>query len=171
ARGLVDGFYVFAQDVTAQRDAQALIQAQNFSLSQEVQARTAERDRLWALSEDLLMIADFEGQLVRVSPSWSRHLGYSEAELLSRPYRELIHPDDLPKVMVALDELRRSGLPTRLENRVLAANGSWRWLSWTLSLDNDQERLTGAGRDVTREKEAMETQALLEEQLRQSQKM
>nr|WP_137279103.1 PAS domain S-box protein [Pseudomonas rhizoryzae] len=171
ARGLVDGFYVFAQDVTAQRDAQALIQAQNFSLSQEVQARTAERDRLWALSEDLLMIADFEGQLVRVSPSWSRHLGYSEAELLSRPYRELIHPDDLPKVMVALDELRRSGLPTRLENRALAANGSCRWLSWTLSLDNDQERLTGAGRDVTREKEAMETQALLEEQLRQSQKM
>jgi PAS domain S-box-containing protein len=171
ARGAVDGFYVFAQDVTVQRDAQALIQAQNLSLSQEVQARTAERDRLWALSEDLLMIADFEGQLVRVSPSWSRHLGYSEAELLSRPYRELIHPDDLPKVVVALDELRRSGLPTRLENRVLAANGSWRWLSWTLSLDNDQERLTGAGRDVTREKEAMETQALLEEQLRQSQKM
>ncbi|KTT62011.1 histidine kinase [Pseudomonas oryzihabitans] len=171
ARGVVDGFYVFAQDVTAQRDAQALIQAQNFSLSQEVQARTAERDRLWALSEDLLMIADFEGQLVRVSPSWSRHLGYSEAELLSRPYTELIHPDDLPKVMAALDELRRSGLPTRLENRALAANGSCRWLSWTLSLDNDQERLTGAGRDVTREKEAMETQALLEEQLRQSQKM
>ncbi|KTT13534.1 histidine kinase [Pseudomonas oryzihabitans] len=171
ARGVVDGFYVFAQDVTAQRDAQALIQAQNFSLSQEVQARTAERDRLWALSEDLLMIADFEGQLVRVSPSWSRHLGYSEAELLSRPYTELIHPDDLPKVMAALDELRRSGLPTRLENRALAANGSCRWLSWTLSLDNDQQRLTGAGRDVTREKEAMETQALLEEQLRQSQKM
>ncbi|WP_459474364.1 PAS domain S-box protein [Pseudomonas sp. No.117] len=171
ARGAVDGFYVFAQDVTAQRDAQALIQAQNLSLSQEVQARTVERDRLWAQSEDLLLIADFAGRLLRVSPSWSRRLGYSEAELLSRPYTELIHPDDLPKVLTALDELRRSGLPARLENRVQAANGSWHWLSWTLSLDTDQERLTGAARDVTREKEAMETQALLEEQLRQSQKM
>jgi len=171
ARGAVDGFYVFAQDVTVQRDAQALIQAQNFSLSQEVQARTAERDRLWALSEDLLLTADFTGQLLRVSPSWSRGLGYSEADLLSRPYPELIHPDDLPGVLAALDELRRSGLPTRVENRVQAANGSWRWLAWTLSLDLDQEHLTGAGRDITREKEAMETQAVLEEQLRQSQKM
>jgi len=171
ARGAVDGFYVFAQDVTVQRDAQALIQAQNLSLSQEVQARTAERDRLWALSEDLLLTADFTGQLLRVSPSWSRGLGYSAAELLSRPYLELIHPDDLPGVLAALDELRRSGLPTRVENRVQAANGSWRWLAWTLSLDLDQEHLTGAGRDITREKEAMETQALLEEQLRQSQKM
>ncbi|WP_295467670.1 PAS domain S-box protein [uncultured Pseudomonas sp.] len=171
ARGAVDGFYVFAQDVTTQRDAQALIQAQNLSLSQEVQARTAERDRLWALSEDLLLVADFTGQLLRVSPSWSRHLGYSEAELLSRPYTELIHPDDLPKVLAALDELRRSGLPARLENRVLAASGSWHWLSWTLSLDPDQDHLTGAGRDITREKEAAEAQALLEEQLRQSQKM
>ncbi|NRH43077.1 PAS domain S-box protein [Pseudomonas sp. MS15a(2019)] len=170
-RGAVDGFYVFAQDVTVQRDAQALIQAQNLSLSQEVQARTAERDRLWALSEDLLLTADFAGQLLRVSPSWSRGLGYSEAELLSRPYTELIHPDDLPGVLVALDDLRRSGLPTRVENRVQAANGSWRWLSWTLSLDTDQEHVTGAGRDITREKDAAETQALLEEQLRQSQKM
>ncbi|WP_027600926.1 MULTISPECIES: PAS domain S-box protein [Pseudomonas] len=171
ARGAVDGFYVFAQDVTAQRDAQTLIQAQNLSLSQEVQARTAERDRLWALSEDLLLTADFNGQLLRVSPSWSRGLGYSEAELLSRPYRELIHPDDLPGVLVALDELRRSGLPARVENRVLAADGSWRWLSWTLSMDTEQDRLTGAGRDITRERDAAETQALLEEQLRQSQKM
>ena len=37
--------------------------------------RTAERDRLWALSEDLLLTADFNGQLLRVSPSWSRGLG------------------------------------------------------------------------------------------------
>jgi len=167
----LDGFYVFAQDVTAQRDAQTLIQAQNLSLSQEVQARTAERDRLWALSEDLLLTADFNGQLLRVSPSWSRGLGYSEAELLSRPYRELIHPDDLPGVLVALDELRRSGLPARVENRVLPADGSWRWLSWALSMDTEQDRLTGAGRDITRERDAAETQALLEEQLRQSQKM
>ena len=171
ARGAVDGFYVFAQDVTAQRDAQALIQAQNLSLSQEVQARTVERDRLWAQSEDYLLVADFSGRLLRANPAWSRRLGYSEAQLLDLHYLDLVHPEDLQQVVACLDELRRSALPSRVENRLRAADGSWRWIAWTLSLEPGGEQLTGAGRDVTREKEALETQALLEEQLRQSQKM
>ena len=157
ARGEVDGFYVFVQDVTTQRDAEAGL--------------AAERDRLWDLSEDLLVNADYEGRLLRVSPSWTALLGHDEEALLTRPYAEIVHPDDFPVVMEALLDMRATGKPVRFEDRVKAADGTWRWIAWKLAPEPGGERLTGIGRDVTAEREAAEEKARLEEQLRQAQKM
>ena len=157
ARGDVDGFYVFVQDVTAQRDAEAGL--------------AAERDRLWELSEDLLVNADYEGRLLRVSPSWTALLGHDEETLLTRPYAEIVHPDDFPVVMEALLDMRKTGKPVRVEDRVRAADGTWRWVAWKLAPEPGGERLTGIGRDITAEKEAAAERARLEEQLRQAQKM
>ena len=155
--GEVDGFYIFVQDVTAQRDAEAGL--------------TAERDRLWDLSEDLLVQADYEGRLLRVSPSWTVLLGHDEPTLLTRPYDEIVHPDDFPAVMDALLDMRATGRPVRFEDRVKAADGTWRWIAWKLAPEPGGERLTGIGRDITGEREAAEQRERLEEQLRQSQKM
>ena len=151
--------------------AEGELRALAASLERQVAERTAERDRLWELSEDLLVIADYDGHLLRVSPSWTRLLGRSEAELLGTPYAELLHPDDLGTVMAALGRMRDSGKPARFEDRVLAADGSWRWIAWTLSPEPGGKRLNGVGRDVTAEKAAAEARQRLEEQLRQSQKM
>ena len=157
ARGAVDGFYVFVQDVTAQRDAEAGL--------------AAERDRLWELSEDLLVNADYEGHLLRISPSWTILLGHDAETLLTRPYGEIVHPEDFPVVMEALLDMRTTGRPVRVENRVRAADETWRWIAWKLAPEPGGERLTGVGRDITAEKAAAEEKARLEEQLRQSQKM
>ncbi|CAO4150797.1 hybrid sensor histidine kinase/response regulator [Methylorubrum extorquens] len=157
AGGEVDGFYVFVQDVTAQRDAEAGL--------------AAERDRLWDLSEDLLVNADYEGRLLRVSPSWTALLGHDQETLLTQPYAEIVHPDDFPVVMEALLDMRATGKPVRFEDRVKAADGTWRWIAWKLAPEPGGERMTGIGRDITSEKEAAEAKARLEEQLRQAQKM
>ena len=151
--------------------AEGELRALAASLERQVAERTAERDRLWELSEDLLVVAGYDGRLLRVSPSWTRLLGHGEAALLGMPYAELLHPDDLGTVMTALGRMRDSGRPARFEDRVLAADGSWRWIAWTLSPEPGGERLSGVGRDVTAEKAAAEARQRLEEQLRQSQKM
>ncbi len=153
--------------LSAERDLRAL----TASLERKVEERTAERDRLWELSENLLVVADYDGRLRRVSPSWTNLLGHSEAALLGTPYAELIHPDDLDMMLAALGRMRASDLPARFESRLLATDGSWRWIAWTLSPEPGGERLNGVGRDVTAEKEAAEMQRHLEEQLRQAQKM
>ena len=157
SRGAVDGFYVFVQDVTGQRDAEAGL--------------AAERDRLWELSEDLLVQADYEGRLLRVSPSWTTLLGHTEETLLARPYAELVHPDDFPIVMEALLAMRASDKPVRFEDRLRAADGTWRWVAWKLAPEPGGRRLTGTGRDITADKDAAEQRERLEAQLRQSQKM
>ncbi|MEX0759429.1 MAG: PAS domain-containing protein, partial [Tistlia sp.] len=103
------------------------------SLERKVEQRTAERDRLWELSEDLLVVADYEGRLLRLSPSWTRVLGHEQQTLLTRRYDSFIHPDDREAVKAALGAMRTSGRPVHFEDRLLAADGSWRWIAWTLS--------------------------------------
>jgi signal transduction histidine kinase len=73
--------------------------------------------------------------------------------------------------MEALLDMRARGKPVRFEDRVKAADGTWRWIAWKLAPEPSGERLAGIGRDVTAERAAAEEKARLEEQLRQAQKM
>jgi len=56
--------------------------------------------QLFALSPDLHCVAGRDGYLKRVNPAWERTLGYTESELLSRPYLEFVHPGDLEATRV-----------------------------------------------------------------------
>jgi PAS domain S-box-containing protein len=42
----------------------------NESLERQVQERTAERDRMWMLSTDLMLVISFEGMIQAVNPAW-----------------------------------------------------------------------------------------------------
>ena len=134
------------------------------SLEQQIDARTRERNQLWNSARDLLIVADYDGRILRLNPAWTQTLGWTNEHLLSGGYREIIHPDDLPVVMKTLSKMRRSQEPASYENRVKAASGEWHTIFWQISPEEGGEQLTAIGRDVTDSRH-------LEEQLRQSQKM
>src|ERR1700716_1151686 len=66
----------------------------NATLAQRVEEKTRERDRIWNVSQDLLVVADRNGIWRTVNPAWTRTLGWSEAEVLNRTSEWLEAPGD-----------------------------------------------------------------------------
>ncbi|SDH54592.1 GAF sensor hybrid histidine kinase [Paraburkholderia steynii] len=159
------------REITERTKAEEALRELNETLEARVIEAVADRDRLWDFSEDLLVVAGFNGELQRISPSWTRVLGHDAHWLALQSYFSLIHTDDHSMVKAHLDELRRTGAPMRFENRLRHIDGTWRWIAWTLSLDPDTKRIHGVGRDVTSDRETQEALRHAEEALRVAQKM
>src|ERR1700719_2202105 len=141
----------------------------NATLAQRVEEKTRERDRIWNVSQDLLVVTDRDGVWQTVNPAWTKTLGWSEAELLNRTSEWLEHPDDNEITRAQVKKLGAGQATTRFESRFRHKDGSYRWLSWTGVSDKD--RNYAVARDVTAEKAASERLKATEEALRQSQKM
>ena len=108
-----------------------------------------EYELFFKYSMDMYVIAGGDGYFKRANPAFCNILGRSEAELLSRPFIELIHPDDVVKVQGALKNLG-SGHPAFLvEVRLLAADGTYRDLRWTAYPDPKSGLLFAIARDYT----------------------
>jgi PAS domain S-box-containing protein len=120
----------------------------------DLEERTRERDRIWSVSEDLLGVSTFDGYFVSLNPAWAKVLGWNEAEVKAMHVDLLRHPDDTAHSRQGRARLA-AGVPTvRMQNRFRHKDGSWRWISWTMSAD--QGLIYVAGRDVTAEKQAEE---------------
>ena len=110
-------------------------------------------ERLFALSNDLLCVANTMGYFLEVNPAFTRVLGYTQEELRRTTYLDFIHPDD---VDATLNEIRklRSGVDTLyFENRYRCKDGSWRWLAWSTPASNEEGILYAVAKDITERKE------------------
>ncbi|WP_254601839.1 response regulator [Cupriavidus taiwanensis] len=153
------------------RATERRLQELNATLERRVAQAVADHDRLWELSEDLLIVARFDGCLQRVSPAWTRTLGHAPQQVLGRAYLSFIYADDQAGASAQLDALRHDGVPVRFECRLLRADGALRWLAWTLSVDPANGHIHGVGRDVTGDREAQAALRHADEALRTAQKM
>ncbi len=158
-----------AIDITIRKADELQLRELNERLEQEVSERTAERNRIWEMSRELLAIVGFDGQLKAINPAWTAALGREAQSLLSLPAGDGLHPDDQTAAKMMGETLRRGETVERFEARHRHADGSWRWVSWTLVPEGDI--VFAVGRDVTVEKDAAAELGQAQEALRQSQKM
>ena len=162
---------VLFNDITARRNAELRLQEMNETLEAQVAARSAERDRLWNLSQDMLARADYSGMMSAVSPAWNWVLGWSTEELLSRGYATFMHPEDEPPTLTAIETMAHTGRPTRFENRIATRDGDWKWIEWTVAPEPDGANFIAVGRDLSHAKARESQLHAAQEALRQSQKM
>ncbi|MBO1907776.1 PAS domain-containing protein [Microvirga sp. 3-52] len=162
-------FQASQHELAERRRAEQALRSLNETLEAQVAARTADRDRMWRLSTDVMLVAGFDGTITATNPAWTTLLGWREEELLDSNFFDLVHPDDLESTRAEAGNLSQGITTLRFDNRYRHKDGSYRWLSWIAVPDVDL--IHAVGRDVTPEKEAEETLRQTEEALRQSQKM
>ena len=155
-------------DIEEQKATEAALAALNATLEQQVAERTADRDRVWRNSQDLLVIVDPKGVFRAVSPSVTKMLGWAPEDLVGRSMFDFIVGEDVASSQGALDHASLQTLDM-FENRHRHRDGGFRWLSWVAA--PSAGLIYATGRNVTGEKQAAAELAKVQEALRQSQKM
>jgi PAS domain S-box-containing protein len=118
-----------------------------------------ELDRFFSLSLEMMCVAGFDGYFKRVNPAWQKVLGYTEQELLSRPYVELVHPDDRDATAREAGKISEGQNVIYFENRYLHKDGTHRWLLWAATPYVEQQVVYAAAHDITDRKASEETLA------------
>ncbi len=100
---------------------------------------------------DLICIAGDDGFFKKINPSFTEVLGYSENELLDRPFASLIHPEDVDQTSREIQKLVAGGKIISFINRFKTKKGNYVHLSWNADIDKDSGNMFAVARDVTSE--------------------
>ncbi len=105
--------------------------------------------RFFELSLDLFAIAHVSGRLLRVNANYTRLLGYSDEELLSRPFFDIIHPEDVPSVQAQLQRLTVGEAVTDFRCRLRDSRGNDHWTEWDARSVPAEGMIYAVGRNIT----------------------
>lgn len=137
--------------------------AQDVTEREQQQAKLRESDAFFDMSLDMLSTAGVDGYFRRVSPAF-RILGYTEQELTTTPFIDLVHPDDIAATLAEIEKLKLGIKTLRFENRYRCKDGTYRWISWVSSPAPDGT-LYGTGRDISEQKRAEQEREVMTEEL------
>ncbi|MCW2960248.1 MAG: sensor hybrid histidine kinase [Thermoleophilia bacterium] len=107
------------------------------------------RARLFDLSHDMLSVIDQAGSFTEINESWTRVLGWSEADLVGRPFLNFVHAADCDRTRVETALLFRGHLTLDFRNRYVTSRGEYRWFDWRATYDGTSGVILAAARDVT----------------------
>lgn len=111
-----------------------------------------ELNEIFKFTPDILCIAGIDGYFKRVNPAASTLLGYSMQELLEKPYKSFVHPDDLQVTMEMEATLEAGSDVSYFENRYITKSGNEVWLAWTSRVFQGEETFFGVAKDITSRK-------------------
>ena len=148
----------------------------NDSLTQQIQAKVQELQRndqehrqlIESVQDIIYKVTPIDGTFTFVSPVVERILGYTEEELLGKPYDTLV----LPEYREGLHAFYMSMLRAQTDNTyqefpVLCKNGDKRWIGQTVRLvvnEDDTRELVAVARDISDRKKTED--ALISAQIR-----
>ena len=139
-------------DITAEREAE----------------RAHERAHFFELSPDMVCIATAAGSFLHLSTGFTSTLGYALHDLLGRSLLDFVHPDDRSATVRELEKLDAGLSALELTKRFRDRDGQYRWLQWRLA-PSPEGMIYAIARDVSADRELLESQRLAERDLRENQ--
>ncbi len=112
-----------------------------------------ERNMFFNIPLDLICIASADGYFKQLNPAWSKIMGWSLDELMSKPFIEFVHPDDVQSTLDDFNIVLTSNSLVHSESRYICKDGTYRWLSWNAYVDSEQELIFAIARDIQERKE------------------
>jgi len=106
------------------------------------------------LSVDMLCLAGFDGYFKRVNSAWTRTLGFTQDELMARPYLDFVHPEDRSATVAEAGKLTQGSTTVHFRNRYECRDGAYRWLEWAAMPAASPQMIYAVARDITQEVEA-----------------
>lgn len=125
-------------------------------------------DTFFNLSIDSLVVAS-KKEFEKVNSSLGKLLGYSDSELLEKPFVSFIFPEDISITEKEIEKLEKGINLVNFRNRWVCKDGSIKWLSWNATMDRNTGKIYAIARDITKklkleEKEERERSVLFENQ-------
>jgi PAS domain S-box-containing protein len=146
-----------ARAETASQDEVGLLARTFNQMAEELERQMKllhEFEKFFDLSLDMLVIAGTDGYFKRVNPAWERTLGWPSETLLSRPFVDFVHPEDVEPTLREIEKLSQ-GIPTvSFENRYRCADGTYKDLLWTSFPEEETGLLYAVARDISELKQA-----------------
>jgi PAS domain S-box-containing protein len=110
-----------------------------------------ERDRFFILSLDMLCVTSLDGSFHRVNPAFTATLGFLESALVGSNLLDFVHPEDRETTAGQFQQLA-CGVPIAyLQNRFRCADGSYKWLAWSMAPFLPEGLAFGVARDRTKQ--------------------
>lgn len=104
---------------------------------------------------DVIFSLDPQGRFGRVSPASTKVWGRAPEELLTHPYAEIVHVDDLDFVQRSIDEVK-AGKDGSFETRISRPDGSFIYSLWSASWVQSENSLFCVAHDISERKRAEE---------------
>ena len=123
---------------------------------------------LLGMSEDIMLILDRSGNLLRANQIFFNRIGYRPNEIKGLSFMEFFPVDDKPNTLTHFVRLKRSidknlSETADFEGRMMTRDGQTLWMEWTLK--NFRGLIYALGRDITTIKNRQEDLIQREKQL------
>jgi PAS domain S-box-containing protein len=149
------------EDLMAEDQLYPFAERLGYHLGSEIKRKKLEYElhQVFSFSQDIICIAGLDGYFKKVNPAATRILEYTEKELLSVPFRQMIYQEDVENTNQYLSDYNNLEGNVYFENRYKTKTGKIIWIAWTTSYSPSDELLYGVGKDIT---EQRNLQALLD---------
>lgn len=137
SNGMIIGVIGVSRDITKRYEQEVSINAQ-----------MAEIENFFSVSNDLMIVAEPGGKIIKVNTAWTRILGYEAPDLVGKFFCDLIHPEDVQLSRDAIAILLSSNTEVEFINRLSTVDGDWKNFEWRGQVYNSKMYL--ASRDITK---------------------